>query len=202
MTKRKVTRQYDDPLDLVWMQCARDVGISVVRDDEVFASWDGKGSLRIGLNELDADDCLAQLVLHELCHALIEGPEAFGLADWGLNDPPAPRVHEFAALRLQATLADRFELRKFLSATTDFFEYYLALSENPLSERILTDHDFSCLRPLKAEEDEQAIEMASAAFDRWKNSNWRPAMESALRATRDILELIRPIAPANSVFLD
>ena len=99
------------------------------------ASWNGAGVLTIGTPEtLDPDDSLAQMILHETCHALCEGPESLQKMDWGLdNSSPAKRVHEHACLRLQAALADQYGLRAFFAATTMFRAYYDRLPSEPLA---------------------------------------------------------------------
>ncbi|MEO8498520.1 MAG: YkgJ family cysteine cluster protein, partial [Planctomycetota bacterium] len=95
---RTIRVTYQDPLDLIWIQAARSLGVIVERNPDVFASWDGAGVLRIGTAEtLDADDSLAQMILHELCHLLVEGPEAIQLPDWGLENDPSKVAHEHAA---------------------------------------------------------------------------------------------------------
>ncbi|MEC8570726.1 MAG: YkgJ family cysteine cluster protein, partial [Planctomycetota bacterium] len=82
---REITRKYQDPFDLVWLNAARQAGIMVERSTEVFASWNGKGVLYVGTpSTLDADDSLAQLIFHEMCHFLVEGSEAWNRPDWGL----------------------------------------------------------------------------------------------------------------------
>lgn len=183
------------------MHCADELGIRIVRDDEVFASWDGQGCLRLGRESLDADDCLAQLVLHELCHAVVEGPSTWNLPDWGLNDPrPKGRAHEFAALRLQAALADRFGLRSFFSATTDFFEYYRTLPPEPLEQPIPEDCRFQHLRSVTRNEDEAAIKMAHAGMLRWEASPWKAPMLHALESTRRIFDIVKRDAPADSLW--
>ena len=44
---REIRSRYQDPLDLVWLACAREVGIEVVRSSEVYASFDGKHTLTL-----------------------------------------------------------------------------------------------------------------------------------------------------------
>ncbi|MEL7338365.1 MAG: hypothetical protein AAFN70_19410, partial [Planctomycetota bacterium] len=89
--ERAVIHRYGDPLDVIWTQAAGQIGMHLSRDSEVFAAWsgagaDGTGILRIGtVDTLDPDDSLAQMIFHEMCHGLIEGPAAFSLADWGLD---------------------------------------------------------------------------------------------------------------------
>ena len=73
---RTILSEYQDPVDLIWLQTCRRWGWQIDRSNQVFAAWNGKGTLTIGTSEtLDADDSLAQLILHEFCHAMVEGPE-------------------------------------------------------------------------------------------------------------------------------
>lgn len=132
---RDPTHRYLDPLDHVWLGVARAVGLTIERSDEVYAHAPGDARLVIGNpSTLDPDDCLAQMILHELCHALVEGPGSFAEPDWGLdNTSPKDLVREHACLRLQASLADRVGLRDFLGATTIFRRYYDALPEDPMA---------------------------------------------------------------------
>lgn len=182
---RKIERTYNDPLDLIWLHAAKELGINIVRDAEVFAAWDGQGELKIGVPEtLDEDDCLAQMIFHELCHALIEGPEKFTTPDWGLEmDNPNDVVHEHAALRLQARLADRYQLRKFLASTTDFRSYFDSLDSDPFSG----DND-------------PAIELAKSAWSRATTGQWGQAIDTALQKTQLIFQVVCDIAPANSLW--
>ena len=119
---RPVVHRYADPLDVIWIACAARVGYRVERSREVYASTDGRGTLLIGADDLlDADDSLAQMILHELCHALIEGEVGEALADWGLDNASNRHLsRERACLRLQAYLAGSAGLREFLAPTTDF----------------------------------------------------------------------------------
>ena len=55
------------------------------RDELHFKGTQCDGCGRLHPKEtLDEDDSLAQIVLHELCHALVEGPESLTKEDWGL----------------------------------------------------------------------------------------------------------------------
>ena len=103
---------YQDPVDLIWLQAATRLGITVVRSADAYASWDGKGTLTLSCEEhLDADDCLAQMILHELCHLLVSGEGARQQTDWGLdNTSPRDLVYEYATNRLQAALAQALQL--------------------------------------------------------------------------------------------
>src|SRR6476469_952917 len=84
---REVGSRYQDPLDLVWLACARELGIDVVRSSEVYASFDVKHTLTLTAAEhCDADDSLAQLIFHELCHALVAGDKGRARPDWGMEN--------------------------------------------------------------------------------------------------------------------
>ena len=82
---RQPKYSYIDPLDAIWLTVAFRVGFRVLRSDEVYASvrdgviWIGEPST------LDPDDCLAQMIFHELCHSLIQGPDQLVAEDWGLD---------------------------------------------------------------------------------------------------------------------
>ena len=72
MEPRTPRHRYEDPLDRVWIGAAERIGFTVRRSADVYASTDGRRTIVIGTPEtLDPDDCLAQMILHELCHALV-----------------------------------------------------------------------------------------------------------------------------------
>jgi hypothetical protein len=181
---RTISATYQDPLDLIWIHAASSLGITIERSADVFASWDGAGVLRIGTPEtLDPDDSLAQMILHELCHFLVEGPEAINLPDWGLENDPSKVVREHATLRLQAALADTVGLREFFAATTVFRKYYDQLPTNPL-EAV----------------DDLAIELAMIAWERSRTEEWAEPLDRALQSTVEIARLLKDIAPPDSVW--
>ncbi|MCA9120307.1 MAG: hypothetical protein H6822_33290 [Planctomycetaceae bacterium] len=181
---RPISATYQDPLDLVWLHAASSLGIRVERSAEVFASWDGCGILRIGTPEtLDADDSLAQMVLHELCHLLVEGPDAITLPDWGLQNDPSKVVHEHATLRLQAALADTVGLREFFAATTVFRKYYDQLTDHPLEAG-----------------DDPAIDLALVAWHRSRAEPWAGPLDRALRLTAELAHVVQNIAPSDSLW--
>ncbi|MCP4461219.1 MAG: hypothetical protein GY819_00305 [Planctomycetaceae bacterium] len=182
---RSIHKRYSDPLDLIWVRTAHNCGIQVVRSTQVFAAWDGKGKLQIGTPEtLDPDDSLAQMILHELCHALVAGPQAFQEEDWGLDyDQQDHEVYEHAALRLQAALADTVHLRTFFASTTDFRDYFDRLPENPLDDS--TD---------------EATGLAIQAMQRLKGSSWDSPIREALMATAKISQLLTDFAGEDSIW--
>jgi hypothetical protein len=182
---RTITSIYQDPLEVIWIAAAESLGMHVVRDPDVFASWDGAGTLRIGeASTLDADDSLAQMIFHEICHAAVEGPAGFTLPDWGLDiTDPAQLPHEKACLRLQAALADRHGLRTMLAATTDFRRYYDNLTQDPL------------------EGSSPAVLLARAGWERVAEGPWGPVIEAALKNTALLARIVGPIAPPNSLWI-
>jgi hypothetical protein len=182
---RHINKTYEDPLSIVWTHAAARMGMRIERSAEVNASWDGAGVLTLGTDEtLDPDDCLAQMVLHEACHALCEGPESLRLLDWGLQNNPEKKVHEHACLRLQAALADRVGMRSFFAATTVFRSYYDSLPAEPLG----------------AGED-PAIALAQAGWERAHSGPWGAVLLDALRRSAQIAVALRGVAPADSLWL-
>ncbi|MBX3128207.1 MAG: YkgJ family cysteine cluster protein [Polyangiaceae bacterium] len=177
--KRTISAHYSDPVDRIWLTAAEELGLRVERAEDVYASYDGRGTLRITrATDFDADDSLAQLVFHELCHAAVAGEHAFEMVDWGLcNDDDRDVVREHACHRLQAQWARRHGLRQLLSVTTDHRPYWDALPEDPLSG-----------------DEDPATPMARAAWIYARSSVlWSP-IERALDATRRIADVVQPAA--------
>jgi hypothetical protein len=127
---------YRDPLDEIWTTAARRIGFTVARTRDAYARVDGRGTILVAEPDLlDADDSLAQMVLHELCHALVEGPDAWRQEDWGLcNQSSRDEAREHACLRLQAGLTAPHGLRRFLAATTEHRAFYDALPADPFDD--------------------------------------------------------------------
>jgi hypothetical protein len=180
VTVRSIEHRYTDPLDRVWLTTAAKLGLRVVRSDQAYAATDGRGTLLVGTPEtLDPDDCLAQIVFHELCHALVEGEEAHALPDWGLcNETERDLAREQACLRVQAALAARHGLRRFLAPTTEHRAFYDALPENPLA----------------GPEGDASVAAARTALARAGASFWAP-LHAALAATAQISAAARAFAP-------
>lgn len=172
---RTVRHRYVDPLDAVWLAAARGFGLRVERSAEVYASTDGAGLLVLGAPDtLDADDCLAQMIFHELCHAAVQAPEGLAQPDWGLDNESARDVQrEHACLRMQAELARRYGLRSFFAPTTDFRVFYDALPEDPL------------------EGGECEVLLAREALDRILRPPFAPWVERGLEATAEIIAATR-----------
>jgi hypothetical protein len=176
---RTVLHRYEDPLDRIWLSCAERVGLKVVRVPGAFASTDGRGNLFIATpEELDKDDCLAQMIFHELVHALAEGPESFELEDWGLNNTnDQDEAREHACLRTQAFLLRPYGLGRTFGPTTDFRLFYDALGPDPLLG------------------DAKSVQLAKKAILRVRTKPWAPHLEEALEATAALMQLLRNTAP-------
>jgi len=165
---------YLDPLDAIWLTVAGRIGFRVERSADVYASTDGKGIMTIGdPSTLDPDDCLAQMILHELCHSLIEGERSLGVPDFGLdNESARDVVREHACLRLQAWLTGKYGLRKVLAPTTDFRDYYDELPEDPL-----------------ADDADPATAVAKLGAARSEEAPWAPHLGEGLQATAKVLKI-------------
>ena len=172
--ERKPQHTYLDPLDAIWLTVAARIGFRVERSPEVYASTDGKGIMTIGdPSTLDPDDCLAQMVLHELCHSLIEGTQSLSVADFGLdNESERDVTREHACLRLQAWLTAKYGLRRALAPTTDFRSYYDELPEDPF-----------------ADEGDPATVAAKLGAARSEEAPWAPHLPEGLEATAKVFEV-------------
>lgn len=183
MTSRRPGPRYVDPLDLVWQDAARRLGLQLVRGSEVFAATDGAGTLTLGTADtLDPDDCLAQMILHECCHWLVQGEASFDVPDWGLdNESERDVVREHACLRTQAALLDPHGLRAFLAPTTDFRAYYDELLPDPLAG---TD---------------ESVGLATRAVALSRTDRFAP-LHRALARTRAIADLLGEVRTAQTLW--
>ncbi|HET9626981.1 MAG TPA: YkgJ family cysteine cluster protein [Kofleriaceae bacterium] len=177
---REVTHRYVDPLTQVWLTAARRIGLGVVRTPDAYAATDGRGTLAIGDDAvLDADDSLAQMIFHELCHSLVEGEAAFAQPDWGMdNTGPDHDWREHACLRTQWVLAGRHGLRGVFAPTTDFRAFWNQLAGDVLADR----HDASVIAAIRA-------------LDRATQKPWAPALDEALAASAEIAAVAARFAP-------
>jgi hypothetical protein len=155
------------------MAAARRIGLRVVRTPSAYAATDGAGTLAIGDDTaLDADDSLAQMIFHELCHSLVEGDDSFGKPDWGMdNTGPDHDWREHACLRVQWVLTGRHGLRALFAPTTDFRAFWDTLSGDVLADRT-----------------ERSTQAAIAALRRVELPPWAPALTEALVATSRIAQ--------------
>lgn len=177
---RAILRRYQDPLERVWVACAEAMGLTVERSREVYASVvDGK-ILTLGTTDtLDADDSVAQMIFHELCHALVQcgdDDSAWTKRDWGLdNRTERDSFRERATLRLQAFLAGRHGLREFFAPTTDYREFWDHLQDDPFEGVPPDEH-----------------ELVLGALARARSAPFSPHLDDALSATATIVRSAAP----------
>jgi len=182
---REVTSRYIDPLTQVWVEAARRIGLRIVRTPDAYAATDGRGTLAIGTADtLDADDSLAQMIFHEICHSLVEGEDAFSKPDWGMdNTGPDHDWREHACLRTQYVLTGRHGLRGLFAPTTDFRAFWDRLSGDVLADR--TD---------------RSVQGAILALRRAAQPPWAPALEEALAATARIAAAAAPFSERGTLW--
>jgi hypothetical protein len=176
---RQITRRYDDPLALIWLGCATELGIVIRRSHEVYASFDGEHTLTLSADEgFDPDDSLAQLIFHELCHGLVAGPRKRREVDWGMeNIDDRDLLVEHACHRLQARLADDYGLRGLFGVTTDHRAYWDALPIDPLG-------------PSR----DPAVPLAREAYADAYDGPWASALKRALTRTQQLAAVAREAA--------
>lgn len=176
---RPILARYVDPYELVWLSTAASLGLSIRRDPAVFSMTDGQGLLALSTRDaLDPDDTLAQQVLHEICHWLVNGPETYHERDWGYPlEVPLDDPREHACLRLQAWLTDPWGLRTLLAPTGLYRPYYDALGSDPL-------------RVPASEPQVQAL--LDPAVVRSREPPIGPALTRALGATAALRDIVAP----------
>lgn len=160
------------------------MGLRVCRTADAFATTDGRGTLRIGdASSLDPDDCLAQVIFHELCHSLVQGAASFDIVDWGLDNTVEGRdlPAEHACLRVQAQLAGRHGLRRVLAPTTDHRPFYDRLPLDPLAA------------------DDASVVRARLGIGRASRPPWAPHLGLALGATASIVRATADHSPEGSL---
>ncbi|MBX7196977.1 MAG: YkgJ family cysteine cluster protein [Sandaracinaceae bacterium] len=191
---RTIHTRYEDPLDRLWTTCAERVGLTLVREPGAYASTDGRGLLKISVpDELDPDDSLAQMIFHELCHALVEGPDSFTAIDWGLDNTSDDDVlREHACIRLQAFLTRSRGLGSVLAPTTDFRLFYDVLGPDPFV-RHPGEAPFSDEAGAR-----RSITLGLQALARVGKKPWSPHFLEALDATAEIARALAPIADGKS----
>ena len=155
----------------MWVGAARRIGLRIIRTPDAYAATDGRGTLAIANDEaLDADDSLAQMIFHELCHSLVEGEQSFAREDWGMdNTGPDHDWREHACLRVQWLLTGRYGLRRLFAPTTEFRAFWDQLGGDVLADRT-----------------ERSVQAAIIAVRRAEQPPWAPALREALEATARI----------------
>lgn len=141
-------------LDARFDEVAAAFGFRVVREPGAYVSYQGDDVIRIApYADLDPDDSVAQMVVHELCHFAVEGSSSRTQWDWGLgNQDGRDEPSELAAIRMQAALLEPFELRAVLAPTTDFRHDYDRLPADPfMPASVVSDRARIGLERLQAE---------------------------------------------------
>lgn len=177
--ERPILARYVDPYELVWLSTAARLGLTVRRDPSVFSMTDGSGLLALATRDtLDPDDTLAQQVLHEICHWLVNGLHTFTERDWGYPlDVPTSDPREHACLRLQASLADAHGLRALVAPTGIYRPYYNAIGAEPL--------DVPASEP-------RVAELLTSGFARARSEPFHSALQAALSATAELRAVVAP----------
>lgn len=152
--------------DALWISLLQQAGFRLVRRSTSYVWYDGAGEVAVAPDdELDADDTLAQILLHELVHFLVQGEASRTQPDWGLDNLSDRDAYlEEAALLLQQRILRAFALEDVLVPTTDFRSYYLAEAA--------------------AEGRADRLAAAESGWSRWQAWEHRPQAEAALAATR------------------
>ncbi len=183
--QRTINSRYIDPLELIWLVTARRLGLTVRRNDRVYAATDGTGLLELGTRDtLDEDDNTAQMIFHEVCHWITNGLETFHERDWGFPLVDTSDWREHSGLRLQAWLAHRHGVTGFFASTSSFSRvYYDKIEDSPLEP--LDDS------PREA----QVVALAREAVERSQGEPWQPHLDQALQATARIKDVLEPFLP-------
>lgn len=179
--QRPVRARYIDPLELVWLATAHRLGLHLRRDAAIYSMTDGSGLLALApRTELDADDSLSQMALHELCHWITNGADSFDQRDWGFPLWDNIDVREHACLRLQCWLATRYGLRGLFAPTSSFRQYYDKLPEDPLQALDDTEWEASVTR------------IARQAVQRAQGEPWWAPLSEAMAASAAIRGALAP----------
>lgn len=182
MVSRKVHILARAGVERVWTAAVGRLGFRVERTREAYASTNGNGVIFVGVDDtLDDDDSFAQLVFHEICHALVQGRAYWNHPDWGLdNTTSRDDVKERACLRLQAHLADQYGLRVAMTPTTIWRDEYQSLGPDPLRVRNV--------------DEEEACALAEKAMQLVANESIAPVIAEALALTANEIagDLLHP----------
>jgi len=160
-------------IEAIWIAAAQELGWTVQRTSAAFATSDGRRTISVGVDEvLDSDDALAQLVFHELCHGLVQGPASWSQPDWGLsNADDRDVIAEHACLRVQIHLAAPHGLRDAMAPTTEYRAYHDAVTGDPLRSM-----------------DDPAAARARQALETPESQPWIASLGRALERTRLVLD--------------
>ena len=179
--ERPILSRYTDPLELIWLSTAKRLGMTIRRNPSIFSATDGSGLLELGpRTDLDADDTLAQMVFHEICHWVTNGKETFSERDWGFPLDVALDAREHACLRVQAWWTTPFGLRTLLAPTSTFRDYYNRIPADPLQPMDDTEWE------------REVVSLATDAVKRTREEPWTGTVDRALEATRQLGVCVSP----------
>lgn len=180
--ERPIVSRYVDPLDALWLATAHRLDLIIRRDPAIFAMTDGTGLLALSTrDELDDDDNLAQMLLHEICHWITNGAASYELRDWGFPLWDEIDVREYACVRLQCWLAGRYGMREMFGPTSGFRLYYDQLPDDPLEP--CDDSEWEAV----------AVRIARQAVQRAQGEPWWGPLTDALSRTRAMRDAIAPL---------
>lgn len=181
--ERPVERRYVDPLEAVWLATLTRLGLYLRRDPDIFSMTDGTGLLALSTrDDLDADDNLAQMALHELCHWVTNGADSYDRRDWGFPLWDKVDVREFGCLRLQCWLAQRYGMRAMFGPTGGFRQYYDQLPDDPLQP--IDDSAWEAA----------AVRIATDAVARVQRPPFWGPLSAAMQATRALRDVVDDFA--------
>ena len=206
--QREIIKFYEDPLEIIWLHCARQIGWKLQRSHQVFASWNGVDTLTLGTrDDLDADDHLAQMILHEICHALIEGKSSWTQRDWGLeNIDEKHLVNELSCHRLQAALADQVGLRGFFAVTTDWRPYFNVIPKIWFLPQSTVDLQSWATSFQKSEKEARQLDLDAIRYAQIGMNflrlehTWHIHIHEALHRTEQLMQLITDLASPRSLW--
>lgn len=187
---RPIESRYLDPVEVIWLAAAKRLGITLRRDETIFSRTDGSGTLWLGpRHDLDPDDTLAQMMLHEICHWITNGVDSFHERDWGFALDAPDDLREYGCLRLQAALADEVGLRPMFGPTGDYRAYFDRLGDPlvPLDE---------------SDREATIVAIAKRAIDTAAEAPFAPVVQQALTATAAIGGIVGPWLTTYTTELD
>lgn len=186
--ERPIHSRYVDPLEVIWLATAKRLALTIRRDPDIFSMTDGTGLMSFSTRpELDEDDNLAQMTLHEVCHWVTNGVDTYHQRDWGFPLWEKIDVREHACVRLQCWLASAFGLRGMFGPTGCFRQYYDALPADPLQPRATTSDD-------EAAWEAAACRIAREAVGRVQEEPFWTPLTQAMTATRTLRDQLSAFA--------
>jgi len=182
--ERPIRSRYVDPVEVIWLATSRRLALTIRRNPDIFSMTDGTGLMSFSTRpELDEDDCLAQMTLHELCHWVTNGIDTYHQRDWGFPLWEKIDVREHGCVRMQCWLASRFGMREMFGPTGCFRQYYDALPDDPLQPLPATSE-------AEAAWEAAACRIAVDAVQRVRQEPFWSLLSEAMQATAKVRGLL------------